>query len=46
MAYDVPAHASIGRSLGMSPKATTSAASTPSSAHTSASVDALVTPAH
>ena len=44
MAYDVPAQASIGRSLGMSPNAITSAASTPSPAQTRASVDALVTP--
>ena len=35
MAYDVPAQVSIGRSLGMSPKAITSAASTPSPAATS-----------
>ena len=45
MAYDVPAHASIGRSLGMSPNATTSAAATPSRSQTRASAAALVTPA-
>src|SRR5699024_10649166 len=44
IAYDVPAHSSSGRSLGMSPKATTSLLSTPSSEHSAASVDALVTP--
>ncbi len=45
MAYDVPAHASIGRSLGMSPKATTSAGSTPSrSARPAPASVALVTP--
>ena len=43
MAYDVPAQVSIGRSLGMSPNAITSSASTPRSAASSARVDALVT---
>ena len=45
IAYDVPAQASIGRSLGMSPKAMTSSASTPRSAASRASVEALVTSA-
>ena len=45
MAYDVPAHSSRGRSLGMSPKAITSSGPTPSSAARLASVVALVTPA-
>ncbi len=44
MAYDVPAHSSIARSLGMSPNATTWSAARPSPSHSIASVLALVTP--
>src|SRR6266511_2142797 len=40
-----PAHASMVRSLGMSPMATTSAGATPSRAQTRSSANALVTPA-
>src|SRR6185437_6821497 len=40
-----PAHLSIGRSLGMSPKAMTSSLAIPRSAHTRVSADALLTPA-
>ena len=45
MAYDVPAQSSIARSLGMSPNASTSSGAIPRSAHSRASVVALVTPA-
>jgi hypothetical protein len=41
IAYDVPAQVSIGRSFGMSPNATTSAALIPRSAQNSSSVDAF-----